>query len=204
MPISFRRWLCTGWRRIIPVNPPLYSDYSPGSGAILWFRARFFLPKWVQHSGLETCFPLPIPYLETMQLRALSLSEDKVTSDNASSLMSASCVRCGWVSFVLFLTFFLAGCATENKALWNSRIGGYTFDQAVKEYGPPDKSAELTTGTKVCEWLLEKGTTQGTYLSSPYAGSGLNSVYTSSGPDFFLRLTFDKDGKLLEWKQLAK
>ena len=98
----------------------------------------------------------------------------------------------------------LVGCATENKALWNSRIGGYTFDQAVKEYGPPDKSAELTTGTKVFEWLLEKGTTQGTYLSSPYVGGGLNSVYTSSGPDFFLRLTFDKDGKLLEWKQLAK
>jgi hypothetical protein len=36
---------------------------------------------------------------------------------------------------------FIAGCQTTKPVDWNSRIGNYTFDQAVTELGPPDKQA---------------------------------------------------------------
>ena len=60
--------------------------------------------------------------------------------------------------FVLSFAFclFLIGCAST-KIDWNSRIGNYTYDQAVLELGPPDKYAKLTDGTVVAEWMTRRG-----------------------------------------------
>ena len=56
----------------------------------------------------------------------------------------------------LALCLFLVGCAST-KIDWNSRIGNYTYDQAVTELGPPDKQAKLTDGTVVAEWMTRRG-----------------------------------------------
>jgi hypothetical protein len=49
----------------------------------------------------------------------------------------------------------IAGCATAPPVVnWDSRVGTYTYDQAVKEYGTPDKLARLTDGRKAAEWYL--------------------------------------------------
>src|SRR5262245_10702323 len=65
--------------------------------------------------------------------------------------------RCLRSSFPGLLLIWLMGCATTPKIDWNSRIGNYTYDQAVLEMGPPDRSATLTDGTKVVEWLTARG-----------------------------------------------
>ena len=38
----------------------------------------------------------------------------------------------------LGLALLVAGCAST-KINWNARVGEYTFDQAVLDYGPTDK-----------------------------------------------------------------
>src|SRR4051812_26414170 len=64
-------------------------------------------------------------------------------------------------AWVFFFVFVVGGCATAPKIDWNSRIGNYTYDQAVLELGPPDRMAPLTDGTKVAEWLTFRGYSQG-------------------------------------------
>jgi hypothetical protein len=100
------------------------------------------------------------------------------------------------------MLLFAAGCATtDNKAAWNSRIGNYTFDGAVLDYGPPDKVASLTDGTKIAEWLLQRGRNYGSMSGGPGHWMSYNEVQT---PDYFLRLTFTPQGQLKEWKKLAR
>lgn len=102
------------------------------------------------------------------------------------------------------------GCAT--KIDWNSRVGLYTLDQAIAEMGPPDKSAKLTDGTTVAEWLSSRSAgssyvhTVGAY---PYRRGGYYhspSYVVSSDPGYerFLRLTFDPEGRLTAWKNVTK
>jgi hypothetical protein len=111
-------------------------------------------------------------------------------------------MRLRWGCWLVLLPLWFAGCATTGKIDWNSRIGTYTFDQAVREYGPPDKSADLADGTRVTEWLLQRGQSYGTFQN--YPGVWTQSYYETRTPDFFLRLTFDASGKLKEWKRVLK
>lgn len=105
----------------------------------------------------------------------------------------------------------VAGCATTPKVDWNSRVGNYTYDQAILELGPPDKVATLNDGTKVAEWLTSRGysqgyiTTYGPHFYHPYL-YGPPSIFYSEppSPDRFMRLTFDPDGKLLSWRKVYR
>jgi hypothetical protein len=96
--------------------------------------------------------------------------------------------------------FLLAGCVGP-KIDWAARVGNYTFDQAVMEFGPPDKSAKLTDGTTVAEWLTRRGqiiVTPQPYLVSPggYLWGPAPMYNQTYMPAIFLRLTFDANGKL--------
>jgi hypothetical protein len=102
----------------------------------------------------------------------------------------------------LGLALLVAGCAST-KINWNARVGEYTFDQAVLDYGPPDKSAKLTDGTQVCDWLTQRGYARGGYFT-PIVGFGVHSFYDSPSPDYYLRLTFEPAGKLKAWKKFAQ
>lgn len=104
------------------------------------------------------------------------------------------------------LTF--AGCATQ-KINWAARVGTYTFDQAVMEFGPPDKQAKLADGTLVAEWQTQRGYTRTEYVPYYYGyrhryGYGYyGPPMVTSLPDVFLRLTFDPQGKLITWKKVV-
>ena len=50
------------------------------------------------------------------------------------------------------LVAVIAGCATTHVD-WNARIGHYTFDDAVREMGLPDRHGKLSTGQLVAEWV---------------------------------------------------
>ena len=107
---------------------------------------------------------------------------------------------------VLSLALVLNGCATP-RIDWGSRVGNYTYDQAVVDFGPPDKSAQLTDGSLVTEWLERRGYAYGyaAYSYFPWYYGPSPPVYVNSySPDYFLRLTFDVDGKLKAWKNFYK
>ena len=57
---------------------------------------------------------------------------------------------------IVFAALLLAGCVTP-QIDWAARVGNYTYDQAVMEFGPPDKLAKLSDGSTVVEWLLQRG-----------------------------------------------
>lgn len=89
--------------------------------------------------------------------------------------------------------FFLVGCATT-KIDWNSRIGQYTYDDAVSELGVPDRQATLSDGSVVAEWLTSRGGAYG--HSYHFRGSRFHTYDINEFPDRFLRLTFGADRKL--------
>jgi hypothetical protein len=114
-------------------------------------------------------------------------------------------------SLLWLLILILAGCASTPKVDWNSRMGKYTFDQAVLELGPPDKSAKLTDETMVADWLTRRGYSSGSYTIFsgpgyyyPYSPIWTHAYGTGPAPDRFLRLVFDRDGKLASWKNYYK
>ncbi len=123
-----------------------------------------------------------------------------------------------WLSTILLgfgLTCLIPACTTRPKFDWNSQIGSYTYDQAVTDYGPPDKSAELSDGSKVVEWMTRPGSyrvdTFGYgYYGRPYRPYGYYPGYAmgpydvSRTPDQFLRLIFDPDGRLKGFNQYSK
>ena len=124
---------------------------------------------------------------------------------------AAICARRFWHVLPVVAVLLLAGCETAPMINWGTRVGHYTFDQAVVELGPPDKQARLTDGTTVAEWLTRRGRTvsfvsSGSGYSWPY---GYGPVYpatvdTATLPDFYMRLTFGADGQLKAWQKFAR
>ena len=115
------------------------------------------------------------------------------------------------IAMACLLVLFACGCASK-KALWNGRLGNYTYDQAILEYGPPDRSARLDDGTRVADWLTSLGypggyASFGYYYGYPYACRypvPPAFYYAPPGPNYYLRLTFDPEGKLVAWKSVAR
>jgi hypothetical protein len=108
---------------------------------------------------------------------------------------------------IAFAVFLLASCATTPRVDWNQRVGHYTYDQAVVELGPPDKSAQLTEGGLVAEWFYPQrgGVSFGLGTGFYRGGLGVGAGHTVvPGPAFrILRLTFDEEGILAGWVQTS-
>ena len=113
---------------------------------------------------------------------------------------------------ILLALLVVAGCATH-QVDWNTRMGTYTYDQAILDMGPPAKDAKLKDGTVVAEWMTQRGHTD-TYYTPPYypyppyrRSRYYGPVYATPSdvtyPDVFIRLTFDPEGKLTAWKKVA-
>ena len=108
----------------------------------------------------------------------------------------------------LLATLLFAGCVTENID-WAVRVGQYTHDQAILDLGPPDKSAKLSDGTVVAEWLTQSSrviVAPEPYFLPPgdYFGPATPGYTETYLPAYFLRLTFGPDGTLKSWKKFAK
>jgi hypothetical protein len=99
------------------------------------------------------------------------------------------------------MALFLAGCATS-RVNWDARLGNYTYDQAVLEMGPPDRAAKIGDGTIVAEWLTYRGSRGGyNFYTAPYF---YTPMYDPPTPDRFLRLTFDSEGRLRDWRRVLR
>ena len=104
---------------------------------------------------------------------------------------------------VLFLAVvFIAGCKTTPTVDWNSRVGTYTFDQAVSEMGPPDKQSKLSDGKTVDQWVTlhgSNGSLAGGGFNYNNYGMGAGQTIPQTYKDHVLELTFGTDGKLVSW-----
>jgi hypothetical protein len=110
----------------------------------------------------------------------------------------------------LLAFWLLAGCASTPKVDWNSRVGNFTYDQAVAELGPPDKSTKLSDGSTVADWITRKssglslglGTGYSSYGGSSAVGTGVGVAAPVGGNGVhILRLTFGPDGILKQWSK---
>ena len=112
--------------------------------------------------------------------------------------------------FSVLLVLVVTGCATTPQIDWNSRVSNYTYDQAVTDLGPPDKSAKLGDGTVVAEWLTRRG--YAIHYLSPviyadpwhYYGPIYPGYYDTYSPNYYLRLIFGPDSQLRSWKKFSK
>jgi hypothetical protein len=94
----------------------------------------------------------------------------------------------------LAAALFLTGCATT-RIDWNSRIGQYSYDEAIAELGVPDREATLSDGSIVAEWLQRRGGAYGTTHFSPWYRFHTYDVHEF--PDRYLRLMFGPDRQLV-------
>ena len=104
---------------------------------------------------------------------------------------------------VLFLAIaFLAGCKTTPSVNWDSRVGVYTYNQAVADMGPPDKQSKRDNGDTTYQWITLHGGTgspaAGTYLGGSGQMGG-SQPFVQTYKDHVLELTFGPDGKLVTW-----
>lgn len=103
----------------------------------------------------------------------------------------------------------LSGCATHPKIDWAARVGNYSFDQAVTEFGPPAKQAKLSDGTVVAEWQTSVGYAHTDFIPYagayryPYYGGSYVAPLTTYTPGAYLRLTFAPDSQLKAWKKFS-
>ena len=108
------------------------------------------------------------------------------------------------LGLLLAVALLLAtACKTTPPVDWNSRVGTYTSDQAVKDLGPPDKYAKLTDGTSVVEWVRHSNTGLsfgiGTGVVGSHSALGVGQTVNTSPGDKLLRLIFGPDDTLQSW-----
>ena len=110
-----------------------------------------------------------------------------------------------WLTVVALVAAFIVGCQTTKPVDWNSRVGNYTFDQAVSELGPPDKQAKLSDGKTVAEWITHRnggsGLSVGTGFYGGGVGVGMSHSVGQGYRDRVLNLTFDADNQLASWSK---
>ncbi len=113
--------------------------------------------------------------------------------------MSRSCL------YALLLLLAALGCRTENSDLpslvqLRAKVGQYTFDDAVRQMGPPASKTELGDHSLIAEW--EAGTSSepsfsfGLGSSSGNVSTGAGTTVGGKVTHIYRQLQFDQTGKL--------
>ena len=115
---------------------------------------------------------------------------------------------------LIVLALLAASCASGTKATvkdidWGSRIGTYTYEEALAELGEPNVIGESSEG-KIAEWVLRQspmvsfgfGFGTGGYGHHTSTGVGVGTSVSPPPSGEYLHLRFDKDGKLAEWTKV--
>jgi hypothetical protein len=142
-------------------------------------------------------------YIKTMKtnLAAKVLSLGLWSKPNRPHLPNTNTCSTGLA--ILFLAVALiAGCKTTPQVDWNSRVGRYTYNQALAELGSPEKQTKLSDGKTVDQWITlhaSNGFFMGGGLGNNNYGMGAGQTMAQSYKDHVLELTFGVDGKLVSW-----
>ncbi len=107
----------------------------------------------------------------------------------------------GRAMLILVAVSIVAGCATH-RINWNSRVGHYTIDQAITDFGPPDKEATLTDGRRVAEWITRYSGGGTVVVGTGFYGYPGGAGIVQTSPNYYeskLRLTFGTNNVLSAW-----
>ena len=99
---------------------------------------------------------------------------------------------------------FLTGCATPPPVDWDSRVGHYSYNQAISEFGPPDRQVRLSDGKVVSKWFVQPPVAPRFNSGMSYYGNhglGAGQAIGSGLNSQMLQLTFGADGKLIAWSK---
>jgi len=116
-----------------------------------------------------------------------------------------------WLRLSLIALLLLTGsCASAPKANlkdidWGSRMGTYTYEEALAELGEPNVIGETSEGM-IAEWVLRRspmvsfgfGFSGAGYGRHTSTGVGVGTSVSPPPSGEYLRLKFDRDGKLAE------
>ncbi len=110
----------------------------------------------------------------------------------------------------MVLALLIGSCASGPKANiknidWRSRLGTYTYEEALAELGEPDVVGEAGEDM-IAEWVLRRspmvsfgfgfgGSGYGHHTST---GVGVGTSVSPPPSGEYLHLRFDRDGKLVE------
>ncbi|MGD0207633.1 MAG: hypothetical protein ABSC89_08520 [Verrucomicrobiota bacterium] len=99
---------------------------------------------------------------------------------------------------------FLTGCATPPPVDWDSRVGHYNYNQALSEFGLPNRQSRLSDGKVVSKWFVQPpvGPRFNSGMSY-YGNNGFGAGQTPGGGynNQMLQLTFDTNGTLIAWSK---
>jgi hypothetical protein len=116
--------------------------------------------------------------------------------------MKMKFVAKGSLLAVLFLAVaFFSGCATAPPVDWNSRVGNYTYAQAVHELGPPNRQSRLSNGGTVFKWFPQLVGATGMPNTGMNNGFSVGQNISPGFDDRCLQLTFDRNGVLTAWSK---
>jgi len=118
-------------------------------------------------------------------------------------------VKLSFLTILVLASALIVGCTMTKPIDWNSRVGTYTFDQAVTDMGPPDKQTTLSDGRLVAQWITHRNGgssfSVGTGFFSGGGGSGMGvgvgQTVGSGYQDKILTLTFGTNGVLASWSK---
>ena len=130
------------------------------------------------------------------------LADDMGSIKLASMKMNP--VMKGSLPLVLFLVIaFITGCATTPPVDWNSRVGHYTYAQALNELGPPNRQVRLSNGATEFKWFLPAPGRPATGMpnNGMNNGFGVGQNINPGFSDRYLQLTFDANGVLTAWSK---
>ena len=117
-------------------------------------------------------------------------------------------LRVAFQSALLLAVLAVANPGCASKPDWNQRVGTFTFDDAVRELGPPVSSSPLSDGSTVAEWFLKYGAQMsfgfGSSMYGPSGGVGAGQTVSTPPKAHFLRLTFNPEGKLQRWEKFTR
>lgn len=108
---------------------------------------------------------------------------------------------------LFFIVAFVSGCATAPSVDWSSRVGHYTYAQAVNELGPPDRQIQLMNGATEFRWSLQPATSAAGMNRTGINYNGMNNgpgtgLNSSTGfNNRYLQLTFNANGVLTTWSK---
>jgi len=112
-----------------------------------------------------------------------------------------SAVKGSLLAFLFLAIAFINGCGTIQPVDWNSRVGHYTYAQAVNELGPPNRQSRLSNGGTEFKWFLQPSGNTGMANNGMNNGFGVGQNISVGFNDRCLQLTFDTHGVLTAWSK---
>ncbi|MCS7337292.1 MAG: hypothetical protein NZ739_03520 [Verrucomicrobiae bacterium] len=105
------------------------------------------------------------------------------------------------------LAALLWACAAQpQQTVWAERVGKMTYQDAVAELGPPDRTWPLSEGGFVAEWVTRRAI-RSAFATGPSIQPSLGTA-PAPGPfgprERVLRLSFDQDGKLTAGRETVR